>query len=58
MIALLQTFRDDDGGSTAIEYGLIIGLISISITVSMSSFAGSLSGFFNAVAGAVNAASP
>ena len=31
IIALLKSFRTDEGGATAIEYGLIVGIISAAL---------------------------
>lgn len=35
MTTFLRTMKDDTSGATAIEYGLIIGLIVIAMLVSM-----------------------
>jgi pilus assembly protein Flp/PilA len=33
---VLQAFLNDDSGATAIEYGLVAGLVSVAILVSLS----------------------
>jgi Flp pilus assembly pilin Flp len=50
MRSVLMALRTDDSGATAIEYALIVVLISISV-VSWATFVGSsVSGFFTSVA--------
>ncbi len=45
----LRRFSSDQSGATAIEYGLIAGLISISIIIILGTLEGSLSAMFEAV---------
>lgn len=42
-------FLADDSGATAIEYGLIAGLIAVACLVAIGLFGGSLLGVFNFV---------
>ena len=60
MATLLLDFAEDDGGATAIEYGLIAGLIAVGIIAALMAFGGSVSGMFNFIenraGGAMNAA--
>ena len=52
MKGILSTFRrfgTDEQGATAIEYGLIAGLIAIAVIGAMVSFGDSLSAMFNRV---------
>lgn len=42
-------FVRDDGGATAIEYGLIAGLVAIAIIAAMSAFGVSLQNLFGRV---------
>jgi pilus assembly protein Flp/PilA len=51
MMPLFIRFAGDESGVTAIEYGLIAGLISIGIIVSVTSIGTTISAtFFGAVA--------
>lgn len=46
-------FVKDDSGATAIEYGLIAGLISVVIITAVTSVGTNLSGKFNTIATAL-----
>ena len=46
----IKNFLADQSGATAIEYGLIAGLVSIVIIASLKIFAGSLNATFTSVA--------
>ncbi|PWN03534.1 Flp family type IVb pilin [Nocardioides silvaticus] len=52
---LLNTRRDDERGASAVEYGLLVALIAIIITVGVGLFGGALNNFFtdlsNTIAG-------
>ncbi len=50
MKALLSRFAADRSGATAIEYGLIAGLIAVVIIVAISSVGSNLSNKFMAIA--------
>ena len=50
MKKLLNRFAADQSGATAIEYGLIAGLISVVIIVSITSLGTKLTNQFNKVA--------
>lgn len=50
----LRAFLSDESGATAIEYGLITGLIAVVIVTAVSAVGTKLSGQFNTVAGALN----
>lgn len=50
MKALFARFRNDDRGSTAIEYALICAIISIGIVASLMVISGDLDGRFTSVA--------
>ena len=45
----LGRFAADEGGATAIEYGLIAALIAVGAIMAMTAFGGSLGGMFNTV---------
>lgn len=46
---LFARFANDESGATAIEYGLIAGLISIAIVTAVTSAGGSIKGIFETV---------
>lgn len=48
-------FARDDGGATAIEYGLIIGLVFLAIVSGISLFADSANVMFQRIADTINA---
>jgi pilus assembly protein Flp/PilA len=50
MIKLLKKLRDDDCGATAIEYGLIAGIISLAIIAGATQIGGSVKTTFGTVA--------
>jgi pilus assembly protein Flp/PilA len=52
----LLRFLKDEEGVTAIEYGLIAGLIAVVLIVALSLVGTSLTGFFNTVSSELNAA--
>lgn len=47
MRALIARFTGDDRGATAMEYGLIIALISIAIVASVTGVGQGIQGTFN-----------
>ena len=53
---LLTRFAQDDSGATAIEYGLIAGLIAVGIIVAATTLGGSLSSLFDRISGKLNTA--
>ena len=61
MAKLLVDFTRDDSGATAIEYGLIVGLIAVGILAALVVFGGGVTGMFNNInnraGGAMNSAS-
>jgi pilus assembly protein Flp/PilA len=50
MHAFFTKLIQDEGGVTAIEYGLIAALIAIAAIAAMSSLGGSLTGTFSLIA--------
>ena len=50
LVKLLLLLRDQDDGTTAIEYALIASLISIGILTAIQSMSATLTGTFNTVA--------
>ena len=47
MYAQLKDFWRDEDGVTAIEYGLIAGLIAVGIIISLGTLGKTLAGFFS-----------
>ena len=56
MYKLVKSFLDDDSGATAIEYGLIAGLVSVAAIGALSAMGTSLDSMFTAVSGQLNSA--
>ncbi|GJL90992.1 Flp family type IVb pilin [Hyphococcus sp.] len=57
MKALINRFKADESGATAIEYGLIAALIAVAIIAAVRAVGGTLSDTFDAVdTGLTNAA--
>ncbi len=51
MNKLFARFMKDESGATAIEYGLIAGLIAVVIIAALTTLGTDIAGKFNAVAG-------
>jgi pilus assembly protein Flp/PilA len=49
MLTALKTFARDESGATAIEYGLLTGLLAIGVSVSLSMFGNPLEQVFSKV---------
>jgi len=54
MSKMLTRFAKDDGGATAIEYGLIAALVAVVIIVGLTALGTTLNGTFTNVAGNVS----
>ena len=52
---ILKSFLRNESGATAIEYGLIAGLISVVIIVAVTAVGGSLKEVFSSIASALPA---
>lgn len=50
MTNLIKNFWNDEEGATAIEYGLIAGLIAVAIMGTVTILGTTLSGVFNTIA--------
>lgn len=50
---LTDRFRNEDRGATAVEYGLLVGLIAVVIIVGVSALGTNLTGLFNKSASSV-----
>jgi len=53
---LIQRFIRDESGATAIEYGLIAGLVAVAIITALSLLGGSLDSLFSDVSAQVDGA--
>jgi len=56
MSNLFARFLKDESGATAIEYGLIAGLIAVGIIMAATSLGESLTGLFNHISGKLDGA--
>lgn len=56
MTNFLKNFWNDEEGATAIEYGLIAGLISVGIIVAATALGTSLSDLFTRITGFLDGA--
>jgi len=52
----MQRLIQDESGATAIEYGLIAGLVAVAIIAALTALGTSLQNLFSAVSDTVNAA--
>lgn len=48
-MTLIKKFLDDESGATAIEYGLIVGLIAVAIIGALTALGGDISELFTSV---------
>lgn len=53
MKAFITRFNNDESGATAIEYGLIAGIVSIVIVAGLTLFGGELTATFTRIADAM-----
>lgn len=53
---LFARFANDESGATAIEYGLIAGLIGVAIIAAITAAGGSITAMFTRVSTELNAA--
>ncbi len=56
MVTLISRFVKDDGGATAIEYGLICALVSVAAIAALAAMGQSLESLFNLVSSALTSA--
>jgi pilus assembly protein Flp/PilA len=54
MRSIIRRLARDDLGSNALEYGLIVGLISLAIVTGATASGTSLNGIFNTIGGQMN----
>ncbi len=55
--ALVKFFRDEEGAS-AIEYGLIAGLVAVALIVALTALGTNLAGFFTGIGAKLVALTP
>ncbi len=58
MKSLVKRFVKDESGATAIEYGLIAGLIAVVIIGGVSAAGTSISGLFTRISGKLTTVAP
>lgn len=58
MLTYIKTLASNRDGATAIEYGLIAGLIAVAIIVAVTLVGTDLSALFTGIAGKVATATP
>jgi len=46
---LMTRLRNDEKGATAVEYGIMVGLIAVAIIVAVNLLGGTLNGFFETI---------
>ena len=56
MLRLIRKLRKDENGATAIEYGLIAGLISVVIITAVTLVGSKLEGVFNYIGSTLDGA--
>ena len=55
---MMRAFLKDEGGATAIEYGLIAALVSVACILALTAVGGSIKGVFETVDTKLKSASP
>lgn len=53
MTNLIQRFWNDEEGATAIEYGLIAGLIAVALVAAMTTLQGGITGLYTRISTAL-----
>lgn len=56
MTNIIKKFLKDEEGATAIEYGLIAGLIAVAIVGTLTTLSGGLNGLFTFISGKLTGA--
>lgn len=54
---MIKRFINDESGATAIEYGLIAGLVAVAIIAALTALGGSLNNLFSDISDTVSASS-
>lgn len=55
---LMTRLRAEEKGATAVEYGIMVGLIAVVIIVAVSTLGGTLDGFFDTINNTLKPAAP
>ncbi len=55
LLAFLETYKKDENGATAIEYGLIAAGIAVVISAAVFAFGGELNALFEGLSGSLDA---
>lgn len=55
--AIMKFLRDEEG-ATAIEYGLIAGLIAVALVTTLTTLGGDLGKLFTSISGTITGATP
>ena len=58
LVAVAQTRIREEKGATAVEYGLLVGLIAVAIIVTVTALGGKLNGLFTSVKDALPGGTP
>lgn len=58
MTNIIKNFWNDEEGATAIEYGLIAGLIAVAIITALTAIGTDLTALFTRIGTALNAITP
>lgn len=56
MLKQIYSFLKDEEGASAVEYGLIVGLIAVAVVVILGTMGGGLNTLFTNISGKVDAA--
>jgi pilus assembly protein Flp/PilA len=51
---MFEQFIRDESGATAIEYGLIAGLVSVAIIIALTALGDSLNNLFSTISGEID----
>ncbi len=54
MVKQILNFLKDEEGASAVEYGLIVGLIAVAVVVILGTMGGGLNTLFTTVSGSVD----
>lgn len=58
MLEQIKAFLMDEEGASAVEYGLIIGLIAVALIIVLGLLGNSIEGLFGEASDALNTANP
>ena len=58
MLQKIKSFLKDESGASAVEYGLIVGLIAVAIVAVLGTLGTGLNGLFKAISDSLTSASP